>query len=242
MRQGFLMGRYAVTRGDFAAFIHETGYQTGNTCSVYGVDSSDNKWKFQDKLDYDWRNPGFTQNDRHPVVCVSWDDAKAYVQWLSRKTGKAYRLPSESEWEYAARAGSATSWFWGDDRARTCVYANVADLTMMSTLNLPINTERNFDCSDGFAYTAPVGSFQPNAFGLYDMLGNVWQWTQDCWNENYQGAPTDGSAWSAGDCRSRIVRGGSWIKSTPWLGSGFRIDDNAGHRDSDVGFRVARTQ
>ena len=239
---GIALGRYDVTRAEFAAFVRETNYQTGVQCWIFALDSSDNRWKFQEKSGFDWRSPGFTQTDRDPVVCVSWNDAKAYASWLSRRTGKTYRLPTEAEWEYAARAGSPSVRFWGDERTQACRYANVADLAMAGTFNSQRDPERFFMCSDGFTYTAPVGSFEANAFGLYDMLGNVWQWTEDCWNQGYRGAPADGSAWTTGDCGHRVGRGGAWF-SLPWfvrVGSRDRVE--AGFRATSNGFRVARTQ
>ena len=117
------------------------------------------------------------------------------------------RLPSEGEWEYAARARTATARYWGDGRGEACANANVNDRTSKSVNGFKW---ASFDCDDGYAGTAPVGSFRANAFGLHDMLGNLWEWGQDCWNESYSGAPTDGSAWTSGDCSRRVLRGGSW--------------------------------
>jgi sulfatase modifying factor 1 len=140
------------------------------------------------------------------VVCVSWEDASAYVRWLSQKTGKRYRLLTEAEWEYAARADTTTTRFWGDDAHRSCDYANGADVAAAARLS-DVSIGAHALCDDRYAYTAPVGSYRANAFGLHDMLGNVWEWTQDCWNTTYSGAPTDGTAWDAGDCSMRAVRG-----------------------------------
>ena len=133
---------------------------------------------------------------RRPVMNVSWEDAQAYVQWLSRETGQRYRLLTEAEWEYVARAGTTTGRYWGQTEAGQCRYANGGNAFA--------------PCPDGHRFTAPVGSFQPNAFGLYDVLGNVLEWTEDCRNGDYSGAPTNGSAWQAGDCSLRVLRGGSW--------------------------------
>jgi formylglycine-generating enzyme required for sulfatase activity len=166
---------------------------------------------------------------RQPVINVSWDDAQGYVAWLSRMTGKTYRLLSEAEWEYAARGGTQTAYFWGDEIGR-----NNADCD-------------GCDSRWGGRQTAPVGSFAPNAFGLYDMHGNVLEWVEDCvhgnyWDGSYSGAPEDGSAWTAGgDCDRRIVRGGSWDGIPQQLRSAFRGRSTAGLRNSSVGFRVART-
>jgi formylglycine-generating enzyme required for sulfatase activity len=163
---------------------------------------------------------------RRPAINVSWDDAQIYVKWLSRITGKAYRLLSEAEYEYAARAGTQTTYPWGDD--------------------IELNDEAMANC-DGCdsqwdnKQTAPVGSFAANRFGLFDMAGNVWEWTEDCHHDNYQGAPSDGSPWTSGDCRTRVVRGGSWLNRPGNLRSAIRDSDTTGARYSVLGFRVART-
>ena len=164
---------------------------------------------------------------RRPVINVSWNDAQAYVSWLSAQTGQRYRLLSEAEWEYVARAGTETARYWGERASGQCRYAN--------------GDEDHVECSDGYEYTAPVGSFAPNAFGLYDVLGNVEEWTGDCWNDSYAGAPTTGSAWQSGDCSRRVLRGGSWNDS-PWnLRSAYRDRITTGFWIGNVGFRVART-
>ena len=174
-----------------------------------------------------------------PVINVSWEDAQEYVRWLSRETGEEYRLLSEAEWEYVARAGTQTARYWGESESGQCRYGNGYDATA--------NAELEFDfmepvsCSDGYVLTAPVGLFEPNAFGLYDVLGNVWEWTQDCRNDSYSGAPTDGSAWGSGDCSARVLRGGSWNYDPRNLRSALRYWLSPGYRFSNLGFRVART-
>jgi formylglycine-generating enzyme required for sulfatase activity len=159
-----------------------------------------------------------------PVINVSWDDAKEYVAWLSGKTGKPYRLLTEAEWEYAARAGTATTYSWGDEIGKG-----------------------NANC-DGCGsqwdnkQTAPVGSFKPNVFGLYDMHGNAWEWVEDCWRNSYQGAPLDGSAWAiACPDERRVVRGGSWGYDPRSLRAAFRFRYTPVNRDNYIGFRLART-
>ena len=237
----FALGQFAVTRGEFAAFVRDSGYNPTIGCYNF---STMTIGQFNIDLKRNWQDPGFAQSDQHPVVCVSYDDAQRYVQWLSRKTGKSYRLPTEAEWEYAARAGTTTARFWGDGRDQACNFANVDDLTGSESVN------SGFQCRDGYVYTAPVGSFRPNGFGLYDMLGNVYQWTEDCYQESYIGAPKDGSAVTSGKCKDRVLRGGSWI-SFPWsIRSAYRktgdvamadYDAAVDYRIGDVGFRVART-
>lgn len=233
---GFGLAKYLVTRGEFAAFVRDTGYQTSDTCYVLHKDGEE--WNAGERPGFSWRNPNFPQTDRHPVVCVSWGDAKAYAAWLSKKTGHTYRLPSEAEWEYAARGGTSTARPWGDDHAQVCASANVGDEALASVLNKPARSP----CSDGHAFTAPVGEFASNAFGLHDMQGNVWQWVEDCWNKSYQGAPSDGSAWGTGQCNERVERGASWY-SFPWMvraGSRYGLDHAI--RKVYLGFRVARAR
>jgi formylglycine-generating enzyme len=233
--RAFGVGKYEVTKAQFARFVQETGFSPGVGCYVWTGEEVENDSA------KDWRNPGFAQTDNDPVVCVSWDDAKAYTQWLARKTGKAYRLLTEAEWEYAARAGSHSARPWGDDPGEACRYANVADATAKTGVPGFSKYELHA-CDDGHAYTAPVGSYQPNAFGLYDMIGNAWEWTEDCWNENYAGAPGDGSARTAGDCGRRVLRGGSWINVPGSARSARRYWFTVGDRDGCCGFRVARMQ
>ena len=175
-----------------------------------------------------------------PVMKVSWEDAQGYVQWLSQETGARYRLLTEAEWEYVARAGTQTARYWGARESGQCRYGNGADAA--ARREFPDVDASNFTgCSDGYVYNAPVGSFQPNAFGLYDMLGNVWEWTEDCWNGDYSGAPANGSAWGSGDCSQRVLRGGSWSTMPGSLRSAFRFGTSPGVRNRDLGFRVART-
>ena len=228
----FAAGKFEVTRGQYRVFAEATG-RSSDGCFVWtGAEFEKGQTK-------DWRNPGYAQDDRHPVACVSWDDASAYVRWLSQKTGRDYRLLTEAEWEYAARAGTTTTRFWGDAGNMSCGYANGADLTAEAQVPGASNWAIA-NCNDRYAYTAPVGSYRANAFGLYDMLGNVWEWTQDCWNGNYNGAPTDGSAWAAGDCFLRVVRGGSWEDAPLGLRAAYRVGSPTVIRVYIRGFRVAR--
>ena len=177
---------------------------------------------------------------RRPVINVNWHEATAYVEWLSKKTGKRYRLPSEQEWEYAAQAGAPRARFFGIAREEICTYANVYDETANTTLEFGW---AHIPCTDKFAETAPVGSFKASAFGTHDMLGNVWEWVQDCLNPNWRfsRAPLDGSAFVEGDCSQRAYRGGSWISNQPYYlrtADRYKFD---GARYNDLGFRVARS-
>jgi formylglycine-generating enzyme required for sulfatase activity len=234
--KSFAVGRFAITRGEYATFVRETKHAPGDKCRTL----ENGKW--EERSGRSFRNPGFTQEDRHPVVCVNWEDAKDFAAWLSKMTGQTYRLLSEAEREYATRAGSTTRYSFGEEARTLCAYGNVADQTAKRTIN---GAEGWIiaDCDDGYAYTAPVGQFAANAFGIYDVLGNVWEWTEDCWNENYQGTPTDGSAWSLGDCGKRAVRGGYWGYNDRDRGRrsasrGWWVADK---RSSGIGLRVART-
>jgi formylglycine-generating enzyme required for sulfatase activity len=173
---------------------------------------------------------------RKPVIHVSWNDAQAYVEWLSVQTGQRYRLPTEAEWEFAARAGTETVRYWGNDAEDACRFANVADLAAKEVFP----GFKVHDCHDGFPFTAPAGSFQPNPFGLHDMLGNVWEWCEDTWHSSYKGAPTDGRAWIGVGEENRVRRGGSWFSIPKSLRSSARNGNPSGFRGNDTGFRVAR--
>ena len=229
----FAAGVYEVTRGQWSAFVSATGHYTGNACWTY----ENGEW--EERSGRTWNNPGFSQSDTHPVVCVSWDDAQAYVRWLSRKTGETYRLLSESEWEYVARAGTSTSRNWGDSETGQCRYANGADRTLKQ--RYADWKWQVADCRDGAIHTSAAGTYESNGYGLYDVLGNVWEWTADCWNERYAGAPRDGSAWEGGDCSKRVLRGGSWLNLPWYLRSAYRVRNSTGSRGNINGFRIART-
>jgi len=238
-KQRFAMGKYPVTRGQFRAFVEDTGFQQ-QSCTVQY--RQDGHMVYENARGYSWRDPSFPQTDQHPVVCVSWDDAMAYVAWLSRKTGHHYALPSEAQYEYAARAGTTTSFFWGDNRdAQACRYANLPDWDQGRAMGeVPMGPDYRFQCSDGYAYTSPVGTYRPNAFGLYDMFGNIWEWVADCWNPNYEGAPTDGSTWLAGDCDGHPSRGGSYGNAVFAAYAGIRVQRDADYQGHSWGFRVVR--
>ncbi len=228
----FAVGVYEITRGEFQQFAEATGYPAGNSCLTF------EEGKVDGRSDRHWRDPGFAQTDQHPVVCVSWQDAQAYVRWLSQETGQGYRLLSEAEWEYVARAGTRTAWYWGEKASGQCAYANGADKTLARRWGVKLPS---IDCNDGYAFTSPVGVYGANAFGLHDVLGNVWEWVQDCWNDSYAGAPVDGKAWESGDCSRRMVRGGSWLSGPELVRLAFRFRHNPGSRGGSHGFRLART-
>ena len=181
---------------------------------------------------------------RKPVVNASWEDAQGYVRWLNLITagdpGGAYRLLSEAEWEYAARAGSAAAYPWGEDAARICEFANV----MTARTNLTYSSfqgEVAAACEDGYVETSPAGSFPANAFGLSDMIGNVWEWVADCYRPTLLDQPADGAPSLSGDCSQRVLRGGSWYVGPSTLRSAFRLTYATSGRHIDFGFRIART-
>jgi formylglycine-generating enzyme required for sulfatase activity len=227
----FLIGKHAVTRRDFEQFVLDTGYRTEaeKTGGCYGWTGS--KWK--KKKSITWRNAGFAQDDRHPVVCVSWNDSAAFAEWLSAKTGRKYRLPSEAEWEYAARSGGKQEQYAGfSDEGRAYLYANFCDKNCVFDHKTP-------DQDDGNTYTAPVGSYKPNGSGLYDMTGNVWQWTNDWYGERYYGRSPKENPKGPDSGQYRVLRGGSWLYEP--------INSRATHRFwsspslpcNDFGFRLA---
>jgi formylglycine-generating enzyme len=222
------MSTNTVTVDEFQRFITATGRD------MQGCDTYDGTWKRHPKSN--WKSPGFPQTGAHPVTCTSWNDAVAYAQWLSKKTGHAYRLPSASEWEYAARAGSLAILPWNADGSGACENANVADES--AAHRFPGWSV--FGCKDGYVYTAPVGSFKSNAFGLNDMLGNVFQWTKDCWSQNYVGAPIDGSARMDGNCAEHELRGGSWFSTPAYVRANYRNHFAVDYRTSSVGIRLVR--
>ena len=201
----FAVGKYEVTFAQWDACARGRGCP--RTKNVVGSVARDRGWG----------------RGQRPVINVNWDDAQRYVQWLSRKTKKSYRLLSESEWEYTARAGTETAYSWGDE--------------------IGVGRANCDGCGSRWdvRQTAPVGSFAANSWGLHDMQGNVGEWTEDCWNDSYAGAPSDGSAWEYGDCALRVLRGGSWVNSPSGLRAAVRSRDTTGIRSGYDGFRVART-
>ena len=225
------VGKYEVTRGQYAEFVRDTKREHRGGCnSTLGG-------RFNKNPKALWSSPGFTQKDDEPVVCVNWNDARAYTAWLSKKTGKPYRLLSEAEWEYLARAGTTGRRYWPDtDEAAACKFASVADISFKRVSpGMPI-----FPCSDELPYTAPAGRFPANAFGLYDLLGNVSEWVEDCWNGDYTDAPATGTARTSGSCGERGFRGGAWNSKPANVRAAYRDRESIEERHDNLGFRVVR--
>lgn len=237
----FALAKTEVTLGQFRAFMEETNYQsvvgTFQGKPLVGCNFFDGK-SYGYIAAHSWENPGYPQREDAPVVCVSWSDAKAYAEWLSNKTGRKYRIPSTVEFEYASRGGRDTPWFWGTNSEEACQYANIGDRSFSRQFpNRP-----SFPCDDGYVYTAAVARFEPNPFGLYDMIGNAWEWTNDCFHTDLSRSPVDGSSWEAaggGDCNFRTPKGGSWISGIGWSRAAVRSRDGAHYKSFMLGFRLA---
>jgi len=210
----FAVGRFPVTAGELDAYIRETGVKIADGDTRPGRFCKASK-------------PTYKQGPRQPAVCISWFDADAYAQWLTKKTGHTYRLISEAQREYAARAGSTGSFPFPFD--------NNAEPAYRLSPHAP-----TYGPADGYSYTAPVGSYPANAFGVYDMHGNVYEWTADCLNPDYEGAPADGSAWKTGNCEKRVMRGNDWGEAPVFSRSGNRNNRSPEVRGDFLGFRVVR--
>ncbi|MBL8548089.1 MAG: SUMF1/EgtB/PvdO family nonheme iron enzyme [Hyphomonadaceae bacterium] len=218
----FAVSRFEVTRGQYAAFAAATRRTAGNYCRT----DRGHPERWERDRNGTWRDPGFRQTNDEPVVCVVWEDARDYVAWLSQTTGRAYRLLSEAEWEYVARARTTSDYPWSASASRE---------------NANYGAGSGAQGSDQWERTAPVGSFQANAFGVYDMHGNVFEWTQDCYLNSYSGAPNDGRARETGGCAIRVNRGGSWHDRLSALRTANREGGTPEYRFMNHGFRVART-
>ena len=233
----FAVGVYDVTRQEYERFARATRREVGDGCLAY-----DGK-TLRSTPGRNWRSPGFPQTDRDPVVCVTWQDAEAFVSWLNDRLAKSgprsrtsngsgpYRLLTEAEWEYAARAGTTTPFYWGERLTRA-----QANYGPDQPAFAPVA-----EGADRWGYTSPVGSFPANGFGLFDMAGDVWQWTEDCWHPTYDAAPSDGTAWTSGPCEARVVRGGSWFKPPAGERPAKRGIVPPATRNGEIGFRVARS-
>ena len=238
----FALAKFEVTVGEFRRFTQTSGYRTDAERDSGGIHACHAMDNYDDKTYRYWDSPGFTQTEQQPVACISLNDAHAYVKWLEETTGKPYRLPGEAEWEYAARAGSNTSRYWGDDPNQACLYAKVADQTKGPN---GISIDNSHNCNDGYFFTAPVGTYKPNAFGLHDMIGNAWEWVEN--SDSDSGTATDVSA-KTGKGTTHLLRGGSWFNGPQFSRAAASVSEESDRNGvpmfrtlNCMGFRVAST-
>lgn len=238
----YAIGRTEITRAQYRAFVQATDRPDPAGCGIH--EAKGDTWSPQPG--YSWHNPGFAQEDNHPAVCISYDDAVAYTAWLSATTGKAYRLPSDAEWEYAARGGTTTPWYWGAAPEKGCSVANLLSAGTVAALGWPKSLADRFVCSTGRSFTEPVASYPPNPYGLYDMLGNAFEFAADCNSKDNQDAHADGTARRARDagvdCARHYLKGGAfhtpfWLTRAAVRGAPIPADLHM----FAVGFRVARS-
>jgi len=228
----FAVSQHEVTWGEFEAFVLATRRPLPGACRAW--DASRNAWANIAGLT--WEDPGYPQTDKHPAVCVSWEDARDYAAWLAATTGRPYRLPSETEWEYLARAGKQVANPWAAVPREACGHGNLADETEEGGSAWA----NRHACRDGHWFSSPVGTFRANDFGIFDVLGNVWEWVEDCWNTGYAGTPADDRAMTCGDCARRILRGGAWNTRPDSVRFAYRGFAQTGRRATNIGFRVVR--
>ena len=232
--KAFYMGICHVTRGQFAAFVGDQGYKT---------DAERDGWsfvwdggKFGKANGASWKKPGFDQTDEHPVVSVSHNDARAFCEWLSKKTGRNVKLPTEAQWEYSCRAGTNTTYQWGENPDDGKGWCNAADQTAKKTFG---GQWSYFSWDDGYAYTSPVGTFKKNAFGLCDMHGNAWQWCADWFDRDYYSVSgNDRDPQGPNEGQFRVLRGGSWMSFPATCRSAIRVGNWPGGHNGGAGFRV----
>ncbi len=238
--RGFALSRTEISVGEFALFVEDTGYVTDAERSGQSRVYEPRSGRMQMRDGVTWRDNyvGQSADDDLPVIHISWNDANAYAEWLSEQTDRNYRLPSEAEYEYALRAGTQTPYWWGDGSPDRVV-ENLTGDGDVSPTNARWNVAfRRYN--DGHWGPAPVGSFEPNPFGLYDMSGNVMSWTEDCWHDSFVRAPADGSAWVNPGCNRRVIKGGSWSSGPAMSRSAFRLSSRDSSTDMRLGMRVAR--
>jgi formylglycine-generating enzyme len=236
LTKDFYPGIHTVTRGQFRKFVEDTGYMTEGEADGkggYGLILAEKVTRMDPK--FTWRNPPFPQTDEHPVIEVSWNDAVKFAEWLSRKDGQTYRLPTESEWEYSCRGGATTKYYFGNNDEDLAQYANVKDADYRAATG----EDKGIKASDGYAFTSPVGHFKPNQFGLYDMHGNVWQWCGDCYGNYPTSRVTDPAGPARGPDSDRIIRGGGWANDASWCRSAKRWAVSQSDKSDTKGFRLA---
>jgi formylglycine-generating enzyme required for sulfatase activity len=233
IRKPIAIGKFEVTVDQFAAFVAETRTSAGSLCRVIVGDNGNPRRSFiMGPPESSFREPGFAVGGTHPAVCISWDDAEQYAAWLRGRTGKPYRLPTEAEWEYAARAGTQTIYSFGNETSDLCAYGRFVDP------GSPFPWRDG--CGGGAAGPTPVGQLMANPWGLFDMHGNAWEWVEDCWTANASEIPTNGSAFlRASGCNMRVMRGGSWANGRSWLRSAVRREMGKWVHYNNIGFRIA---
>lgn len=241
INHGFAISQKEISVGDFALFIKDTNYKTDaekkHSSIIYDIRTG----RLKNKNRINWKKDylGKTSKPENPVIHISWNDANNYTQWLKDQTGKKYRLPSEAEFEYFLRAGSQTKYPWGNDNPQQVTENLTGKLDRLKG-NSRIRWKKGFDqYNDNYWGPAPIGSFIPNQFNLYDTAGNIMEWTADCWHDTYTRAPKDGSAWINQGCESHVIRGGSWSSSKNEYRSSHRFTAKANFTDARLGFRIA---
>jgi formylglycine-generating enzyme required for sulfatase activity len=237
LTKDYYLGLFTVTRGQFRAFVDDTKYKTEAETDGkggWGWETTAKTWEQDPK--YTWQNTGFDQSDEHPVVNVTWNDAVAFCAWFSKKNGTTFRLPSEAQWEYACRAGTTTRFGFGDEEEDLWKYANVADKEFRAVTG----KDWGIKGSDGYAFTAPVGKFRPNAWGLHDMHGNVWQWCADFYGpyDKVEDKKDPLQSEKQTDNNLRVLRGGSWGSIPQFCRAAGRFWGAPEYRYYDIGFRV----
>jgi formylglycine-generating enzyme required for sulfatase activity len=240
LAHGFAMARAEITVAQFRAFVEATGYVASALQAGRSTLYDERTGSMAERAGIGWQDDhgGKRAAGNLPVVHVSWNDAKAYADWLSRETGESYRLPSEAEFEYALRAGGGTRYPWGDEAPARVVANLTGDKDRSASSRTWSNAFPRYD--DGFWGPAPVRSYEPNAFGVHDIDGNVSEWVEDCWHDSYQRAPDDGTPWVNPGCNRRVLRGGSWASAPDQARSAFRLSATPGSTNARLGFRVVR--
>ena len=243
IKEPFAVSRYEITRDQYEAFVSATHRAIGGDCLTDRRKLGD--WQYDAVTTL--RDPGFAQAGNHPVACVNWDEAQAYIAWLNSKTQGGYRLLTEVEWEYVARAGATQNFAypWGNDPARGCPFANAFDQTALQKYQgIDTSGYKVYDpmaCSDGLLNTSPVGSLQPNAFGVHDIIGNVAEWVEDCYSATRENVSESGAPPVETACAKRLAKGGSWGTLAHNVRIAERLPYAGTHRDDSIGIRVAKT-
>ena len=243
IRERFLVSKYEITLDQYEAFVRATNRAVGGDCLTDRRKRGD--WQYDAATTF--RDPGFAQGRDHPVACVNWDEAQAYVAWLNTQTSGGYRLLSEVEWEYVARGGATQNFAypWGNDPARGCPFANAFDQAALQNYKgIDTSGYKVYDpmpCSDGLLNTSPVGSLQPNAFGVHDIIGNVAEWVADCYSATRENLSESGAPPAEPTCAKRLVKGGSWGSLAHNVRIAERLPYAGTHRDDSIGIRVAKT-